>query len=99
MSVKISKCLCQDLFIGATEKIRAVYKDHEILVILKRLITLSSGFSTLSTKFLLFYDYCTYKNFFCLFDDSANKTKAFSLKVNCKELRLGFVHHVNTGYT
>ena len=28
------------------------------------------------------------QNIFSLFDDSANKTKAFNLKVNCKELRL-----------
>ena len=33
--------------------------------------------------------------FFSLFDDSANKTKALNLKVNCKKLRLVFVHHVN----
>ena len=50
-------------------------------------------------KFLLFYDCRTYENIFRLFDDSANKTKAFNLKVNCKELRLVFVHHVNTECT
>ena len=41
MLAKISKCLCWNLFIGATTQIRAVYKDHKILVILKRCITLS----------------------------------------------------------
>ena len=49
-----------------------------------------------NTKFLLFYDCCTCENIFRLFDDSANKTKDFDWKVNCKELRLVFVHHVNT---
>ena len=34
---------------------------------------------------------CTCENIFRLFGDSANKTKAFNLKVNCKELRLFFV--------
>ena len=29
---------------------------------------------------MLFYDCRTYENIFRLFDDSANKTKAFSLK-------------------
>ena len=37
----------------------------------------------------------TYEHNFSLFDDSANKTKDFHLKVNCKELRLVFVLHVN----
>ena len=32
---------------------------------------------------------------FPLFENSANKTKAFNLKVSCKELRLVFVYHVN----
>ena len=41
MSAKISKCLCRNLFIGTTTQIRAVYKDHENLVNLKRCITLS----------------------------------------------------------
>ena len=41
----------------------------------------------------------TNENIFSLFNDSANKTKAFNLKVNCKELRLVFVHHVNTKCT
>ena len=44
MSAKISKCLCQNLFIGAATWIRAVYKDHKILVTLKRCITLSFKF-------------------------------------------------------
>ena len=39
MLAKISKCLCRNLFIGATAKIRAAYKDHEILVTLKRCFT------------------------------------------------------------
>ena len=41
MSAKISKWLCRNLFIVATTQIRAVYKDHKILIILKRCITLS----------------------------------------------------------
>ena len=41
MSAKISKCLCRNLFIVAAAQIRVVYKDHEILVTLKRCITLS----------------------------------------------------------
>ena len=82
---KISKCLCLNLFIGVAAQLRAAQKDHEILVTLK------------NTKFLLF-DYCrAYKNIFRLFEDSANKTKAFNLRVNSKKLRLVFVHHVNTG--
>ena len=44
MSAKISKCLCRNLSIGAATQIRAVYKDHEILVTLKRCITLSLSF-------------------------------------------------------
>ena len=96
---KISKCLCPNLFIGATAQIRDVCKDDEILVTLKRCITLSLSFQTWITKFLLLYDCRTYENIFCLFDDSANKTKAFNLKVNCKELRLVFVHCVNTECT
>ena len=44
MSAKISKCLCQNLFIGAAIQIRAVCKDHEILVTLKRCITLPIKF-------------------------------------------------------
>ena len=41
MLTKIPKCLCWNLFIGAAAKLRIVYKDHKILVILKRCITLS----------------------------------------------------------
>ena len=44
--------------------------------------------TTYNTKFMLFYNCCTYENIFCLFDASANKTKVFNLKVNCEELRL-----------
>ena len=84
MLAKISKCLCGNLFIGAAAQIRAVYKDHEILVTLKRCITLSLSLLTCNTKFLLFYDCHTSENIFHLLDDSANKTKAFNLKVNCK---------------
>ena len=47
MLAKISKCLCQNLFIGATAQIRAVYKDHKILITWKRCITLSLNFYTL----------------------------------------------------
>ena len=43
----------------------------------------------------VFYDCRTYENIFRLFGDSANKTKVFNLKVNCKKLRLVFVRHVN----
>ena len=39
MLAKISKCQCRNLLIGAATQIRAVYKDHEILVTLKRCIT------------------------------------------------------------
>ena len=99
ISAKIPKYRCRNLFIVATAQIRAVYKDHKILVTLKMCITLSLSFSTRNTKFPLFYDCHTYQNIFHLFDDSANKTKAFNLKVDCKELRLVFVHHVNTEYT
>ena len=34
-----------------------------------------------------------------LFNDSTNKTKAFNLKMNCEQLRLVFVQHVNTECT
>ena len=94
---KISKCLCLNLFIGVAAQLRAAQKDHEILVTLKKRITLSLSFQTPNTKFLLFDYCCAYKNIFRLFDDSANKTKAFYLRVNSKKLRLVFVHHVNTG--
>ena len=86
MLAKISKCQCRNLFIGAATQFRVVYKDHEIFVTLKRCITLSLNFQTRNTKFLLFCDCHAYENFFRLFDDSANNTKAFNLKVNCKEL-------------
>ena len=76
-------------------QLRAVYKYHEILITLKRYITLSLSFETRNTNFLLFYDYRTYENIFRLFEDSANKSKAFNLKVNCKELKLVFIHHKN----
>ena len=36
---------------------------------------------------------------FFLFNNGANKTKAFNLKVNCKELRPGFVYRVNKEHT
>ena len=44
MSAKMPKCLCRNLFVGAATQIRTVYKDHKILVTLKRLITLSLKF-------------------------------------------------------
>ena len=68
-----------------------MYKDHKILLTMKRYITLPLTFSTHNTKFLLFYDCRTCKNIFRLFDGSANNTKAFNLKVNCKELRFSVV--------
>ena len=37
----ISKNLCRTLLIGAVAQIRAVYRDDEILITLKRRITLS----------------------------------------------------------
>ena len=40
MLAKISKCLCWNLFIGATTQIRAMCKDHKILVTLKRCLLL-----------------------------------------------------------
>ena len=43
-SAKMLKCQCQNLFIGATAQIRVVYEDYEILVTLKRCITLSLSF-------------------------------------------------------
>ena len=56
------------------------------------------------------YDCRTYENNFRLFDNSGEKkkqkektknkkNKAFDLKVKSKELRLIFVHHVNTECT
>ena len=43
-SANIWKCLYQKLFIGAATQIRAVYKDHKILVTLRRCIMLSLSF-------------------------------------------------------
>ena len=99
MPTKISKCLCQNLFIGAAAQIRAVYKDHEILITLKRCITLSFKFLVASQNFYSFMIVVLTKTFFVLFGDSANRTKAFNLKVNYNELTLVFVHHVNTECT
>ena len=99
MSPKISKCLFRKLFIGAAAQIRAVYKSHKILVTLKDVLLCLLSFKARNTKFLLFYDCCTYENIFRLFEDRANKTEAVNLKMNCKELRLVFVHHVNTECT
>ena len=93
MLAKIS--MCRNLLIGATTQIRCVYRDHEFLLTLTRCITLSFKFLKSQHKILLFYDCHTYENIFHLIGDSANITKAFNLKVDCKELRLVFVHHVN----
>ena len=98
MPAKLSKCLCQNLFIGATTQIRAVQKDHEITINLKRCITLSFKFLDPQHKISIVL-WLPYKNISHLFGSSANKTKAFNLKVNCKELTLVFVHHVNTECT
>ena len=95
MVVKISKCQFQKLFIGGAAQIKVVYKDHKILITLKGCITLSFKFLEMQHKFLLFYDCRTSKNIFRLYEDRASKTKAVNLKVNCKELRLIFVYHVN----
>ena len=51
--------------------------------------------AVLTKTFCLFDD----SENFPLFDDTVNKTKAFNLKMTCKELRLVFVHHVNTECT
>ena len=64
MLAKISKCLCWNPFIGTAAQIRAVYKDHETLVTLKRCITLSLSFESRYTNFLLFYDCHTDEKFF-----------------------------------
>ena len=50
MLTKVSKSLCQNLFIGAATQIRAVYKHHEILETLKSCITLSFKFLDLQGK-------------------------------------------------
>ena len=50
-------------------------------------------------SFYCLYDRCTFKNISRLFGNSVNKTNAFNLKVNCKELRLFFLHHINTECT
>ena len=93
MSAKISKCLCRNLLIGATTQIRAVYEDHKILVTFKRCITLSLLFLDSQHKiYIVLWLLLLWKHF--SFDKSANKTKAFNLKVNCKELRLVFTHRV-----
>ena len=78
----MSKCLYRNLLIGA------VYKDHEILLTLKRCFTLSLRFQTRNTAFILFYDSRTYENNFRLFEASANKTKAVNLKMNLKHLQM-----------
>ena len=44
MPAKISKCLYWNLFIGAAAKIRAVYKDHNLLETFKGCISLSLNF-------------------------------------------------------
>ena len=75
MSARISKCLCRNLFIGATAQLRAVYKDHKILVTFKRCITLSFKFLDLQHKISIILWLFTYKNIFRLFVDSANKTR------------------------
>ena len=98
MLAKMSKYLCWNLFIRATTQIRAVYKDHKILVTLKSYITLSFKFLDLQHKICIFLCH-TYENIFHLFSDSINKTRFFDLKVNCNELRLVFVHHGNTECT
>ena len=96
MLAKISKCLCWNLFIGATTQIRAVHKDPRILITFKKCITLSFQFLDLQHKISIVLWLGTFKNISHLFGNTGNKTKAFNLKVNCKELRLIFVHHVHT---
>ena len=55
MSAKTSKCLYQNLFMGVSVQIRAVYKDHKILVTLKRCITWSFKFLDLQYKVSIVY--------------------------------------------
>ena len=50
MLAKISNFLCWNLFIGVTTQIRAVYKDHEMLVTLKRCLLLCLYVFRLSTQ-------------------------------------------------
>ena len=87
MSAKISKCLCRNLLIRAATQIKAVYKDHETLVTLKRCITLSFKLLDSQHKISIVLYCCTYKNIFRFFGDSANKTRILNLELNCKELR------------
>ena len=54
MLAKMSKYLCWNLFIRATTQIRAVYKDHKILVTLKSYITLPFKFLDLQHKICIF---------------------------------------------
>ena len=98
MSAKISKCLCRNLLIRAATQIKAVYKDHETLVTLKRCITLSFKLLDSQHKISIVLYCCTYKNIFRFFGDSANKTRILNLELNCKELRPFFLHHVNVVY-
>ena len=61
MFTKISKCLFQNLFIGAAAQTRAVYKNHEILITLKRCITLS--FTFLDKVSIVLWLLCLRKHF------------------------------------
>ena len=82
MSGKILKCLCWNLFIGAAAQIRAVYKDHKILVYNFVFKFLDSQYKICVVLWLWYRE-----SIFRLF------------KVNWKELRLVFVHRVNTDCT
>ena len=61
---KILKYLCQNLFITAITQTRSVYKDHEILVTLKRCITLLFKFLDSQHKISSFRIVVLIKTFF-----------------------------------
>ena len=64
MLAKILKYLCQNLFITAITQTRSVYKDHEILVTLKRCITLLFKFLDSQHKISSFRIVVLIKTFF-----------------------------------
>ena len=54
----------------------------------EKVYSFALSFQTRNAKFLLFYDCSASENIFRLFHNNVTKTKAFNLKVSCKELRL-----------
>ena len=97
MSAKISKCLCRNLSIGAATQIRAVYKDHEILVTFKRCITLSflflDKFKQICYCFMLVV---LTKTFFVYLTTMQIRPRLLIWKWNVRNV---FVHHVNSECT